>query len=190
LRIGEHAPEELAKWRLPAVKVDNKHFELASRAWRAFGAPTPQDWFELSKQDLNVLPRLRQAVLELLEELPWRATGIGATEMQILEFIAEGGLRPGDILLVFLAMRDEPNDAYLGTGRSGNCSTDLLDALSRPFTASMRDRSRLKCTTIESVASDTIRASYGSLRSAGRSWDGKTTSAVTIRSTAGGAAPN
>src|ERR1700756_1566084 len=63
----------------------------------AFGAPTPQDWFELSKQDLSVLPRLKQAVVELLEELPWRVTGVGATETQILEFIAEGGLMPGEL---------------------------------------------------------------------------------------------
>jgi hypothetical protein len=147
LRIGEHAPEELAKWRLPAVKVDNKHFELASRAWRAFGAPTPQDWFELSKQDLNVLPRLRQAVLELLEELPWRATGIGATEMQILEFIAEGGLRPGDIFARLLGDEGRTKRRVFGHWEIG----ELLDGLARcpkpavhgvnegPFTFEMYD---------------------------------------------------
>jgi hypothetical protein len=38
--------ESLAKdpqWRPPAVKVGNDHLGLASRAWRAFGAPRPQE---------------------------------------------------------------------------------------------------------------------------------------------------
>src|ERR1700755_1233349 len=36
--IGSQPPEVSARWTLPAVKISNDHFELASRAWRAFGA--------------------------------------------------------------------------------------------------------------------------------------------------------
>jgi hypothetical protein len=92
VRIGGQQPEATAKWKLPAVKITPDHVELASRAWRAFGAPTPQDWFGLLATDLSLLPRLRNAVTVLLEELPWRRTGLGATEMRMLDFIS--GWRP------------------------------------------------------------------------------------------------
>ena len=70
VQIGNCAPEELAGWRLPAVRILNDHFDAASMAWRAYRQPTPQDWFDLLGEDLTVLPQLRQSVLELLEELP------------------------------------------------------------------------------------------------------------------------
>jgi hypothetical protein len=95
-RIADRMPKELAKWRLPGVRIGIDHLELANRAWRAFGAPTPQDWFGLLAKDLSILPRLRSAVIELLEELPWRATGLGATEMRMLHFISEGKWSPPD----------------------------------------------------------------------------------------------
>jgi hypothetical protein len=72
---------------------------LASRAWRAFGAATPQDWFGLLTTDLSLLPRLRNAVTALLEELPWRDAGLGATEMWMLEFISGGKTTPTNVFL-------------------------------------------------------------------------------------------
>ena len=66
------------------------HLEAASMAWQAYRQPTPQHWFNLLDKDLSVLPQLRQTVLELLEELPMAATGLGATEMRMLELIAAG----------------------------------------------------------------------------------------------------
>lgn len=90
--MGDQKAELLAEWKLPAVKMSEEHFELASRAWRAFGAATPQDWFGLLGTDLSLLPRLRSAVIALLEELPWRRTGLGATEMRMLGLI--GGWEP------------------------------------------------------------------------------------------------
>jgi len=86
--MGGQTPDVLAKWKLPPVKISSDHFELASRAWRAFGAATPQDWFGLLGTDLRLLPRLRPAVSALLEELPWHRTGLGATEMRMLNFIS------------------------------------------------------------------------------------------------------
>jgi hypothetical protein len=95
--IGGQMPEMAAKWTLPVVKISNGHFELASRAWRAFGSATPQDWFGLLATDLSLLPRLRCAVTALLEELPWRRTGLGATEMRMLGFIGEWEPTPRDV---------------------------------------------------------------------------------------------
>jgi len=39
--IGGHLPEQVATWRLPAVRILNDHLEQASAAWRAYRAPTP-----------------------------------------------------------------------------------------------------------------------------------------------------
>jgi hypothetical protein len=97
VRIGNHPPKEVAQWRLPAVKILNDHLETASAAWRAYRAATPQDWFNLLGKDLRVLPQLRQAAVELLEELPLDATGLRATEMQMLTLISAGNAGPFDV---------------------------------------------------------------------------------------------
>ena len=65
-----------------AVNILSGHLETASAAWRAYRAPTPQDWFDLLGKDLSVLPQLRQTVLEMLEEFPGRV-GTRATETRI-----------------------------------------------------------------------------------------------------------
>jgi hypothetical protein len=95
--IGNHPPEDLIKWRLPVVKILHEHLETAGAVWQAWRASTPQDWFDLLSKDLNVLPRLPQTVLELLEELPMCATGLGATEMRMLELISAGDIHPFDL---------------------------------------------------------------------------------------------
>jgi hypothetical protein len=95
--IGNMPPEELAKRRLAAVNILNHHLETAGAAWQAYRASTPRDWFNLLGWDLGALPQLRQTVVELLEELPWAATGLGATEMRMLELIAAGNAAPFDV---------------------------------------------------------------------------------------------
>jgi hypothetical protein len=95
--LGDADPKQLAKWRFPAVRVTNDHLELASLAWQAYRAPTPQPWFTLLNKDLSILPQLRRCVLELLDELPGRATGLGASEMRILELISAGYWHPFDL---------------------------------------------------------------------------------------------
>jgi hypothetical protein len=92
--IGNYLPEHVATWRLPAIKILDHHLEQASTAWRAYRAPTPRDWCDLLSRDLGVLPGLRRAVVELLEELPMRATGLGATEMRMLQLLSHGYLNP------------------------------------------------------------------------------------------------
>jgi hypothetical protein len=95
--IGNHPPEELIKWQLPTVKIQSEHLATASAAWQAWRASTPHDWFGLLSKDLIVLPRLRQVIVELLEELPMPATGLSATEMRMLELISEGNMHPFDL---------------------------------------------------------------------------------------------
>ena len=83
-------PEQLAKWKVPAIDVTGSEIETASMAWRAYRSATPEACFDLLARDLSALPLLRPAMLDLLEELPSQTTGLGATEMRLLELIARG----------------------------------------------------------------------------------------------------
>jgi hypothetical protein len=88
--VGIH-PGQFEKLRLPtAVEVTERDLAPASAAWRAYGQPTPEACFDLLKTDLTRLPLLKPVLRDLLEELPAASTGLGATEMRMLELIASG----------------------------------------------------------------------------------------------------
>jgi hypothetical protein len=87
-------PEAIAKWGLPASKISDDHLQASSMTWHAYRAPTPEGCFNLLSVDLTKLPQLRRAIVALLEELPGRATGLGATEMRMLELVSEGYMNP------------------------------------------------------------------------------------------------
>jgi hypothetical protein len=162
VRIGNHPPEDVAKWRLPAVKILNDHVETASAAWQAYRAATPQGWFNLLGKDLSVLPQLRQAAVELLEELPLDTTGLGATEMRMLELISAGNAGPFD---VFPGDRKRNKRRVFGywevealLDRLAHCPAPAVSGLDQgPFTLEMHDdrnrherytRSELKLTAL------------------------------------------
>lgn len=89
--IGGCGPFGIRNLRPRVVKVGQREFELATRAWHAFCSPTPQSWFELLSSDLEALPRARATVRALLAELPATTTGLRATERRLLERAAENG---------------------------------------------------------------------------------------------------
>ncbi len=95
--VGALDPSQLAELNPPAIKPTQEDLELAARAWRAFREPTPRVWFDLLKLDLSLFPHLERCAVQLLEELPGAATGLGATEARLLELIAPGGMQPFDI---------------------------------------------------------------------------------------------
>src|SRR3984957_3044141 len=144
--IGNHPPEELVKWRLPTVKILNEHLETASTAWQAYRTSTPRDCFNLLSKDLTVLPGLRQAVVELLEELPMRATGLGATEMRMLELISEDNIHPFELFPHNPRQRRVFDCWETGSLLDGlaHCPAPAVSGLSEgPFTEEMHnDRSR------------------------------------------------
>jgi hypothetical protein len=82
--------EELGRWKVPDFDVTKNELETASSTWRAYRATTPEACFELLGKDLSALPLLKPALVDLLEELPSASTGLGATEMRMLELIAWG----------------------------------------------------------------------------------------------------
>ncbi|WP_246756560.1 hypothetical protein [Bradyrhizobium neotropicale] len=92
--IGNHLPTELVGLERAAIPIRKIHLEIASTAWAAYRAPTPAVWFDLLEHNLSVLPRLQGAVVTLLEELPDRGSGLGGTEMRMLELISAGHMHP------------------------------------------------------------------------------------------------
>jgi hypothetical protein len=82
--------DRLGKRQPPTVDVTEKELETARAAWQAYRAPTPEACFDLLGRDLSALPLLKPVLIDLLEELPHRSTGLGATEMRMLELIARG----------------------------------------------------------------------------------------------------
>ncbi|WP_420971795.1 hypothetical protein [Bradyrhizobium sp. B120] len=94
VEIGIYRSESSAKWRLPALAVTDDRLELASRAWNAYCAPTPEPCFDFLMQDLSAIPQLRAALIALLEELPGQETGLAASELWMLDLVAEGEARP------------------------------------------------------------------------------------------------
>jgi hypothetical protein len=82
--------KELDRWQVPAVDATSDEFRTASAIWQAYRSATPESFVGLLAQDLSALPLLRPALLDLVEELPSIATGLGATEMRLLELIARG----------------------------------------------------------------------------------------------------
>lgn len=95
--LGEAESARIAELKFPGVAISNHHLEIASLAWQAYRAPTPEAWFNLLTKDLSILPQLRRCVVEMLEELPGRATGLGASEMRMLELISAGYVHPFDV---------------------------------------------------------------------------------------------
>jgi hypothetical protein len=90
-------PAQLASWTFVGVQIRREHLDIAHLAWRAFRSTTPQAWFDLLKRDLSLLPQLRRCVQEMLDELPGASTGLGASELRILELLSAGYCRPFDL---------------------------------------------------------------------------------------------
>lgn len=97
MAIGDIDPRELARPYPFVSEIEPHDFKLASRAWRAYRAPTPQSWSDLFKTNLVALPQLSPCVTALLEELPGPASGLGATEKRMLQLVARGGVQPFDV---------------------------------------------------------------------------------------------
>ncbi len=166
----------------PAVEVDV--LEMASAAWQAYQATTPRACVDLLGQDLSALPMLGPALKELLNELPSRWTGLGATEMRMLELISEGNARPPDLFpghekrnkqRVF----DYWEVGFLLDGLASGPAPAVSGLDEGPFTLEMHDDRRRHARYKQSKLS---------LTELGRAvWPVAKTSVSTTRSSAGGA---
>jgi hypothetical protein len=83
-------PDVINHRRPPIVEVTEKELVTASVAWQAYRSPTPEACVDLLQRDLSALPLLKPVLFDLLAELPSASTGLGASEMRMLELIARG----------------------------------------------------------------------------------------------------
>jgi hypothetical protein len=88
--LSQIPPEGLRKWVVPTIDVSEDELETAVATWQAYRAATPQACVDVLARNMSSLLLLRPALHQLLNELPSRATGLGATEMRMLEMIAWG----------------------------------------------------------------------------------------------------
>ena len=79
---------------------------LGRSAWLAFTSPEPYDTVALMATDTSSLPFLGAALVRLLEELPSIRDGLARSERQLLQGIADGKTRFGDLFQDF-ASREE-----------------------------------------------------------------------------------
>lgn len=82
--------EKVGKGIVPDIAVTGAELETASMSWQAYSAATPEACFGLLRRDLSALPLLEPVLVNLLKELPSSTTGLGATEMRLLQLVARG----------------------------------------------------------------------------------------------------
>ncbi|HEV2157086.1 hypothetical protein [Bradyrhizobium sp.] len=90
-------PAELRHRDVREFDIAESDFEIASMAWEAYRAATPELCSGLLNRPLGKLSSLKTAMEDLLAELPSPATGLGATETRLLELIASGHDRTDEL---------------------------------------------------------------------------------------------
>ena len=144
MRVVEHEmigldPDALRKWRPPLISVIEKDLAAARAAWQAYRSPTPEACFELLQRDLSALPLLKPVLRDLLEELPSVSTGLGATEMRMLEMIASGYANVNPLFYFARFARR----ASSTSGSWAICSTGLRSVRARRSQDSTRNCARI-----------------------------------------------
>ena len=97
LNMSRIGPGGISDWRPPIVDVTERELATARAAWQAYRSPTPEACVNLLQTDLSALPLLKPVLLDLLAELPSASTGLGASEMRMLEMIGRGYSRTNDL---------------------------------------------------------------------------------------------
>ncbi|MGP4844446.1 hypothetical protein ACTXGQ_09975 [Marinobacter sp. 1Y8] len=88
--LGLRTPASLADLLTFETPVTADQLVLASEAWAAFRADSPERWAALLSRDTSALPFLEGTVRRLLEEYPDPLTGLPRTAYQALCLIAQG----------------------------------------------------------------------------------------------------
>jgi len=92
--IGQLHPTQAPALMDARAPITDKQFTLAQAGWAAFRSPDPRDVENLLDGDTTNLPFLAPALTRHLEEFPSFLNGLGRTERQLLELVAEGHRDP------------------------------------------------------------------------------------------------
>jgi hypothetical protein len=142
--IGGLGVKKLTRRQWPRVPITKDHLEAAGLAWKAWRSPTPQAWFDLLERDLTLLPQLRSAVVQLLEELPERVAGLGATELRMLELLSGRKASPRGLFPGYKLRNKRRVFGYWEVGELldglAHCPVPAIDGLNEgPFTMELHD---------------------------------------------------
>jgi hypothetical protein len=80
----------------------------AAAAWDAFREPDPRAVESLVASPPAELPFLGAALVRLLEELPATGDGLGRTERQLLQALADGATTPGALMVASMEAEEAP----------------------------------------------------------------------------------
>jgi hypothetical protein len=108
--LGNQTPQALLGLQHAQKPVTAEQLALASAAWAAFRAPTPESWSDLLRRDLSALPFLKPAVTRMLEELPG-PDGLSRTERTMLAALRQGELTPP---VLFAAVQRQEEAVFMG----------------------------------------------------------------------------
>ena len=101
--LGQLLPEQLAPLYDTRAAVGADQLRLAHNGWRAFRSPDPTALERFLNQDLSPLPFLHHALSRHLEEFPSVESGLGRTDRQLLELVAQGIDEPGALFRANMA---------------------------------------------------------------------------------------
>lgn len=99
--LGMQTPDELLALQQFEQAITKAQLQLASRAWAAFRANTPEKWAALLKSDTSTLPFLQGAITRLLEEFPDTFSGLSRTAQKALEIISLADKRPEEVFQLY-----------------------------------------------------------------------------------------
>lgn len=108
--LGPMRPEELVALYPRRAQVTESHFELASRAWRAFCSPDPSLLARLARENTPALPHLSGALKRHVEQFPSAENGLSRTQQQILEIAASG---VNQVEAIFCLDRDREERVFM-----------------------------------------------------------------------------
>jgi hypothetical protein len=108
--LGELAPGEVASLLDTRRPVTDEQLALATSAWTAFRAPTPQALEALLLTDTSALEFLGAALRRHLEEFPWTIDGLSRTERRVMELAQPGAV---DLRAAFPHMHDLEDVFYV-----------------------------------------------------------------------------
>lgn len=90
--LGELEAHELAPLLDSRQPVTAAQYDVSERAWRAFGASTPEALDMLRHSDTSAMPFMSDALTRLLQEYPWTRDGLSRTERRLLELAQGDGI--------------------------------------------------------------------------------------------------
>jgi hypothetical protein len=103
--------EKLKELDAKRPRVTPEQFDLAQRAWKAFGSDDPSAISRLLEEKTSALPYLASALKRLLEEFPAVGSGLSRSEREALTAIEHGHTTP---VGAFLEVAKKQESIFLG----------------------------------------------------------------------------